>query len=65
MESPKQQLLSLINDLPEPYIKKLLAVAIFCKEKADQGIKVQNLFDLFGVFAHWDNPEDDAAWNHL
>jgi len=65
METHKQQLLHLIDDLPEFYITKLLAVALFCKEQADQGVEVQNLFDPLGIFTHWDNPDDDAAWNNL
>ncbi|MCL2495272.1 MAG: hypothetical protein FWE98_06405 [Oscillospiraceae bacterium] len=65
MESAKQQLLHAIEDLPDAYLAKLLAVALFCKEKNEQGIEVKNLFDPMGMFSHWDNPEDDEAWNDL
>ncbi|HHW36472.1 MAG TPA: DUF2281 domain-containing protein [Bacillales bacterium] len=65
MNTAKERLLKIINEIPEQEIDKILDFAEFLKAKKEQSLSKDLMKASESSLHFWDNDIDDEVWNNV
>lgn len=65
MNTAKERLLKIIDEIPENEVNKILDFAEFLKAKRDKQLTVDLTKTSESSLDFWDNDIDDEVWNNV
>lgn len=65
MNTAKERLLKIIDEIPENEVKKILDFAEFIKAKEEQSLSEDLTKASESSLDFWDNDIDDEVWNNV
>ena len=65
MNTAKERLLKIIDEIPENEVKKILDFAEFIKAKKEKSLSEDLTKASESSLDFWDNDIDDEVWNHV
>ncbi|CAN7287391.1 DUF2281 domain-containing protein [Rossellomorea sp. LjRoot5] len=65
MNTPKERLLKIINEIPEQEVNKILDFAEYLKIKREKTLSDNLTKASESSLGFWDNDTDDKVWNDV
>ena len=65
MDTAKDRLLKIIDEIPEQDVDKILDFAEYLKAKKDKGVSEDLTKASESSLSFWDNDIDDEVWNNV
>jgi len=65
MNTAKERLLKIIDEIPDQEVDKILDFAEFLKSKSDQNVSEDLTKASESSLSFWDNDIDDEVWNNV